>query len=141
MNLAPTPEELLAGARRLHAQGAGRFTLTIIRPPSTGALLAAAGAGDAESAALFFAVGDFLGRLGASGTLCLRCPRAAAPPGAIVMVLPLCGDASEALALAFCRRCALARRDHTLSSIALRALRRGLFPDLHELAVAPSGRA
>lgn len=142
MTAIMSPEELLAGCRRLHAEGAGRMALTIVRPASAAALLDADAAGDADSAKTLHAVDMFLDSCRVGATLCLRCPRPLTMRNAAAMILvqALRDDASEALMFGVCRRCAAGRTERGLATTAIWKLRQ-IFPDLRELAVSPAGQA
>lgn len=141
MNAVLTPEALLAGCERVRAAGRGRFAIEVVRPGSAGALAFAAAAGDDVAARILRGVEDFLGRCGPCRTLCLHCPRRLRPCAAVILLRPLCVAPREAMTFGLCRGCAAGRSDQDIGTLALDALRRGLFYDLSELAVAPPGHA
>ena len=137
--VALTPEALLAGCARLHAEGAGRFALEIHRAANIATLRAAAVAGDTGAAAILAAVDDFVERCGK--TLCLHCPRPlAGRPAAVILVHAMRADAREALAFGVCRGCAGGRTDRAMAVLAMQTMRQ-IFPDLHEIVAAPAGCA
>ena len=126
----------------IHREAAGLMHLDVVLREDMPAMVAAAARGAVEAAELFqrvnAALADILSAPEGAPKLCAACPKPLADGRySLALAIPACDAPSNALALAVCHDCAVARED--VRAKAIEALRR-LWPDARPVTIThPDG--
>jgi hypothetical protein len=104
-------KEMAVGLQKMQAESGGVASLFVVRPCDAARLVACALAGNSEAAAVLQAVSRALDGIQRAPRrrpmLCASCPRPLRHGRyAVAVAIPDSGEASQALALAVCTRCA-----------------------------------